>query len=127
MGQSQRPSASLLNSSLLLEELYLNVEKKVVVQLSNHSMLEAEFVWGEPEGEDARFCLIDIEPKHSRIASKSMFECLLRIKANELVDLNDLRIPCYIQETTAPVFLNLTGIVKGVTVDYFVSDPDSSQ
>jgi hypothetical protein len=116
-----------MKSSIQLEELYLNVEKLVKVQLCNHSMLEAEFIWGNPEGRDANMCHVEIDPCQGKIASKTIFECLVRITAKELMEIEDLRIPCYVQETTAPVFLNLTGYVKGVTVDYFVSDPVRSE
>jgi hypothetical protein len=127
LAQSQRPSASLVQSSLLLEELYLNVEKRVVVQLCNHSMLEADFIWGKPEGRDASTCHIEIDRCQGKIASKTMLDCLLRITAEELIEITDLRIPCYIQEMTAPTFLNLMGLVKGVTVDFYVADPTSSE
>ena len=45
--QAQRPKASFLESEILIEEMYLNVEHEINAKLCNHSVLEAEFQFGE--------------------------------------------------------------------------------
>lgn len=76
----------------------------------------------KPEGEDASNFEFKIEPKMGVLKSKSILECQIYIKPNSLCNLNDLRIPCYIQEMVEPLFLNLIGTVKGVSVCYYYSD-----
>lgn len=43
--QAQRPLVSFLNSEIVLNELYLNVETSLFVNICNHSVLETEFCW----------------------------------------------------------------------------------
>jgi hypothetical protein len=43
--QAQKPTVSLLNSEIVLNELYLNVETSFFVNICNHSVLETEFCW----------------------------------------------------------------------------------
>ena len=45
--QAQRPTVSLLNSEVMLNELYLNVEASLFVNICNHSVLETEFYWAK--------------------------------------------------------------------------------
>jgi len=45
--QAQTPTVSLLNSEVVLNELYLNVEASLFVNICNHSVLETEFFWAK--------------------------------------------------------------------------------
>lgn len=126
-GQSQRPSASLQQSSMEIDELYLEVEKRVNIRINNHSVLPAYFAWGPPEGKDADEFDIAIDPAQSVIDQKSTFDCSLRLIPRKLLEITDLRIPCYVRDMSTPLFLNLSGRVKGVSVDFFISDPDKRE
>lgn len=54
--------------------------------------------------------------------SKSVLDCKIQIKSSKLGDINDLRIPCYIHDATEPLFLNIKGITKGVSVNFYYSE-----
>lgn len=46
-GHAQRPAASFLHSEIHLDHLFLNIEHEFTYKLCNHSMLRADFVWGQ--------------------------------------------------------------------------------
>jgi hypothetical protein len=105
----------------------LGVEKQVLVRLTNHSLLNALFEWGEPEGLDSENFEIKIYPEQNYIPSKSGYECSMRITPKKILQsINDLRIPCVVQDMTKPIFLNLEGEVKGVSVEFSLSDTKNS-
>lgn len=49
-------------------------------------------------------------------------EGTIRITCLEMGVIDDLRIPCYVKDMTYPLFLNIRGIVKGVSVEYEITD-----
>ena len=53
-GQAQRPVASFLQSEIILDNLFLNIEQEFTFQLFNHSMLKADFVWGKVSFKDRK-------------------------------------------------------------------------
>lgn len=85
------------------------------------------FCFLKPEGEDASSFDIKIEPQSGILKSKSILDCRIHVKPYSLCNLNDLRIPCYIQDTSEPLFLNLIGSVKGVSVCYYYSHPGEEE
>lgn len=56
------------------------------------------------------------------IKNKSVLDCIISLKSAILGDINDLRIPCYVHNSTDPIFLDIKGCVKGVSVNYYFSD-----
>lgn len=54
--------------------------------------------------------------------SKSVVDCKLRIRVFKNGEITDLRIPCYVQNMPEPIFLDIKGFVKGVSVEYLISD-----
>ena len=54
--------------------------------------------------------------------SKCVLDCKIFIKSSKLGEINDLRLPCYVHETNAPIFLNLKGVTKGVSVNFYYSE-----
>ena len=48
--QAQRSSASFLESHVYADSLYVNVESIAIAKLCNHSVIQAEFTVGKPEG-----------------------------------------------------------------------------
>ena len=48
--QAQRSSASFLESHVYADSLYVNVESIAIAKLCNHSVIQAEFTFGKPEG-----------------------------------------------------------------------------
>ena len=56
------------------------------------------------------------------MVNKSLLEFKIKIKSSKLGYLNDLRIPCYINDALEPIFLKIIGKVHGVSVEYFLAN-----
>ncbi len=74
------------------------------------------------EGEDSKFVELSIEPRCGIMKSKSLLDLEIKILSSKIGDINDLRIPCFVNEMNEPLFLNIVGKVHGVSVDYYISN-----
>lgn len=120
--QVQRSNASFLESQVYADGLYLNVETIAIAKLCNHSVLQTEFKFGKPEGPDCETTKVRVEPSVGVLNGKSLLECKLHITPSELGDLPALLIPCYIKDMEYPIFIEVSGTVKGVSVNYYYTD-----
>jgi hypothetical protein len=69
-------------------------------------------------------CEIDIKQKTGKIAPFSLFEVSFEILSSQTGDFGRVRIPCYIEDTHEPLFVDFQGNVKGVSIMYCFSDRD---
>lgn len=123
----QKTYASFLESQIYIDSLYLDVEDIAIAKLVNHSVMETEFRFGQPEGAGSQLCKIRVEPERGVLKNKSVLDVKIFITSSTLGDLNDLRIPCYVKDMEYPLFVDLSGNVKGVSVNYyFTENADSS-
>ncbi len=54
--------------------------------------------------------------------SKCILDCKIFLKSSRIGEINDLRIPCYVHDATEPLFLNIKGNTKGVSVNFYYSE-----
>lgn len=84
----------------------------------------------KPQGADSSTCELefDYETKNGgTIEKKSTFEGTIRIKSVKLGPIEDLRIPCFIKDMSHPIFLSIRGLVKGVSIDFYVLDKTNKE
>ncbi len=120
--QVQRACASFVESEVTLDTLYLNVEDIAVARLCNHSVLETRFKFGKPEGAAVANCQVRVEPSEGVLMGRSVLDVKVFVTSCELGQLAELRIPCYVKDMEYPVFVEVKGVVKGVSVNYFYLD-----
>ena len=75
----------------------------------------------KPEGEDCENCSVQIEQISGVLKPKSMLEVRVNVTPFKLGEINDLRIPCYVQDMLDPIFVCVEAKVKGVSVNYYLS------
>lgn len=54
--------------------------------------------------------------------SKSILDCIVRMRISKLGEFNNIRVPCFVQEMDDPILLNINGLVKGVSAEFYLSD-----
>ena len=94
----------------------------IIILFQNPSDLSAL-----PEGQAAttrRLPRVRVEPRAGLLNGKSVLDCKIYITPSELGELSDIRIPCYIKDMEYPLFVELSGVVKGVSVNYYFTDSD---
>ncbi|CAF0775579.1 unnamed protein product [Brachionus calyciflorus] len=123
--QAQKPKITFENDEIVLEELYLNVEKVFLVHLVNHSNLGANFFWKKAVGRDSTFCDITIEEVMGYINGRSIKQFFVKIKANIVKSIDDLSLPCYINDTNETIYLNIKSVVKDIKVDILLRDDNN--
>ncbi|RNA24355.1 Deleted in lung and esophageal cancer 1, partial [Brachionus plicatilis] len=78
-----------------------------------------------PKGEDSSLCEIHYEQPDGEIPGRAIVQCLVRIKADKTTEINDLSLPCYLLDTDETIYLNIKGVVKGISVEIFVSNDET--
>ena len=70
---------------------------------------------------------MQIDPPNGILKSKTVRECLLKIKSKKIGDIKDLRLACYVKDMEDPLFLDIKGTVYGMSVDLFTFDNQTKE
>ncbi|NXJ92681.1 DLEC1 protein, partial [Corythaixoides concolor] len=116
----QTPQACLISSHLVFTEIYIGVPAKATSKLFNQTLLPAKYLWGKLVGSQAAFCSAVVSPASGTLGPNEEKEFSIELSANITGDLKDLALSCSIEDMTEPLFLSISGEVKGLHVTYSV-------
>uniref|UniRef100_A0A8C2TIS8 DLEC1 cilia and flagella associated protein n=1 Tax=Coturnix japonica TaxID=93934 RepID=A0A8C2TIS8_COTJA len=116
----QTPQACLISSHLVLTEMYTGIPVKATSKLFNQTRLPAKYSWGNLIGTQADFCSAAATPASGILAPNEEKEFCIELTANITGELKGLALSCGIEDMTEPLFLSISGEVKGLHVTYSV-------
>ncbi|XP_058689801.1 deleted in lung and esophageal cancer protein 1 [Poecile atricapillus] len=117
----QTPQACLISSHLVFTEIYTGIPVKATSKLFNQTLLPAKYLWGKLVGSQAASCSIVVSPASGILGPNEEKEFCIQLSANTVGELKDLMLSCSIEDMAEPLFLCISGEVKGVHVTYSVS------
>ncbi|XP_010127726.1 PREDICTED: deleted in lung and esophageal cancer protein 1, partial [Chlamydotis macqueenii] len=116
----QAPQACLISSHLVFTEIYTGVPAKATSKLFNQTLLPTKYLWGKLIGKQAAFCSAGVSPASGTLGPNEEKEFCIELSANIMGELKDLALSCSIEDMTEPLFLSISGEVKGLHVTYSV-------
>ncbi|NXA88274.1 DLEC1 protein, partial [Melanocharis versteri] len=116
----QTPQACLISSHLVFTEIYTGVPAKATSKLFNQTLLPAKYLWGKLIGSQAASCSIVVSPASGTLGPNEEKEFCIELSANTVGELKDLTLSCSIEDMDEPLFLSISGEVKGLHVTYSV-------
>ncbi|NXG51454.1 DLEC1 protein, partial [Psilopogon haemacephalus] len=116
----QTPQACLISSHLVFPEMYTGVPAKAASKLFNQTLLPARYLWGKLIGSQAAFCSVVVFPDRGTLGPNEEKEFCIELSANVVGELKDLVLSCSIEDMAEPLFLSISGEVKGLHVTYSV-------
>ncbi|NWX54276.1 DLEC1 protein, partial [Promerops cafer] len=116
----QTPQACLISSHLVFTEIYTGVPVKATSKLFNQTLLPAKYLWGKLIGSQAASCSIEVSPASGTLGPNEEKEFCIELSANIVGELKDLMLSCSIEDMSEPLFLSISGEVKGLHVTYSV-------
>ncbi|XP_074013742.1 deleted in lung and esophageal cancer protein 1 [Numenius arquata] len=116
----QTPQACLISSHLVFTEIYTGVPAKATSKLFNQTLLPAKYFWGKLIGSQATFCSAVVSPASGTLGPNEEKEFCIELSASIVGELKDLVLYCSIEDMIEPLFLSISGEVKGLHVTYSV-------
>ncbi|CAN8185146.1 unnamed protein product [Coccothraustes coccothraustes] len=116
----QTPRVCLISSHLVFTEIYTGIPVKATSKLFNQTLLPAKYLWGKPVGSQAASCSIVVSPASGTLGPNEEKEFCIELSANTVCELKDLTLSCSIEDMAEPLFLSISGEVKGLHVTYSV-------
>ncbi|NXT57877.1 DLEC1 protein, partial [Pluvianellus socialis] len=116
----QTPQACLISSHLIFTEIYTGVPAKATSKLFNQTLLPAKYLWGKLIGSQATFCSATVSPGSGTLGPNEEKEFCVELSANIVGELKDLVLSCSIEDMIEPLFLSISGEVKGLHVTYSI-------
>ncbi|KFV08281.1 Deleted in lung and esophageal cancer protein 1, partial [Tauraco erythrolophus] len=116
----QTPQACLISSHLVFTEIYTGVPAKATSKLFNQTLLPAKYLWGKLIGSQAAFCSAVVSPASGTLGPNEEKEFSIELSTNITGELKDLALSCSIEDMIEPLFLSISGEVKGLHVSYSV-------
>ncbi|NWI98515.1 DLEC1 protein, partial [Crypturellus undulatus] len=116
----QTPQACLMSSHLAFTEIYIGVPAKATIKLFNQTLLPAKYLWGELIGSQTAFCSATVSPPSGTLGPNEEKELCLEMTANIVGALKDLALSCSIEDMIEPLFLSISGEVRGLHVSYSI-------
>ncbi|NXA30447.1 DLEC1 protein, partial [Ibidorhyncha struthersii] len=114
----QTPQACLISSHLVFTDIYTGVPAKATGKLFNQTQLPAKYLWGKLTGSQAAFCSTAVSPASGTLGPNEEKEFCIELSASIVGELKDLALSCSIEDMTEPLFLSISGDVKGLHVTY---------
>nr|XP_060639346.1 deleted in lung and esophageal cancer protein 1 [Anolis sagrei ordinatus] len=123
----QSPQVCLLSSHLHFD-LSVGIPAEATIKLFNQTLLPTRFKWGEPFGRQASSYTVSITPESGILGPNEEKELRVGILTHSKDELKDLTLCCSIEDMLDPIFLAISGEVKGLHVTYSVpSDSDEKE
>ncbi|XP_070585983.1 deleted in lung and esophageal cancer protein 1 [Erythrolamprus reginae] len=123
----QVPQVCLLPSDLHFE-LSIGIAAEATAHLFNQTMLPTPFKWGELLGDQASLCALSISPEKGVLGPNEKRELRVVMTYNMKDKLKDLVLCCSIEDMSEPLFLSISGEVKGLCLSYLIPvDSDEEQ
>jgi len=115
----QSAKVCFMESSIEVEEVYLNTPAQVVgAQLVNQTPFPTEFRFGEVLGEQKDNCDVIITPSSGKLSPKQLIDLKAELTCNIKGQIDNIFIPCYIENNENPIILSINCFVKGLDVKF---------
>ncbi|XP_062982585.1 deleted in lung and esophageal cancer protein 1 [Elgaria multicarinata webbii] len=115
----QTPHVCLISSHLHFD-LSVGIPAEATVQLFNQTLLPTRFEWGELLGRQASSCVLSISPESGLLGPNEKKDLRVVIMTNTKDKLSDLALCCSIEDMLDPLFLAISGEVKGLRITYSI-------
>uniref|UniRef100_A0ABM5GMR3 Deleted in lung and esophageal cancer protein 1 isoform X2 n=1 Tax=Pogona vitticeps TaxID=103695 RepID=A0ABM5GMR3_9SAUR len=115
----QTPHVCLLSSHLHFD-LSIGIPAQATAELFNQTLLPTHFQWGELLGRQAASCVVTISPESGTLGPNEKQELRVVMMTTTKEKLDDLAMCCSIEDMLDPLFLALSGEVKGLHVTYSI-------
>ncbi|XP_048693431.2 deleted in lung and esophageal cancer protein 1 isoform X1 [Caretta caretta] len=116
----QTPRACLVSSHLVFSDISVGVPVQATVKLCNQTLLPAKYFWEELIGSQSAFCSASVSPRNGTLGPHEEKELCIELTANIMDELNDLTLCCSIEDMIEPLFMGISGQVKGLHVTYLI-------
>ncbi|NXE90540.1 DLEC1 protein, partial [Menura novaehollandiae] len=116
----QTPQACLISSHLVFTEIYTGVPANATSKLFNQTLLPAKYLWGKLIGSQAASCSLVVSPASGTLGPNEEKEFCIELSADMVGELKDLTLSCSIEDMAEPLFLSISGEVKGLHVTYSI-------
>ncbi|NXI71666.1 DLEC1 protein, partial [Anseranas semipalmata] len=116
----QTPQACLMSTHLSFTEIYTGIPVKATSKLFNQTLLPAKYLWGKLVGSQAAFCSATVSPPSGTLGPNEEKEFCIELTTSIVGELKDLVLSCSIEDMTEPLFLSISGEVKGLHVTYSI-------
>ncbi|NXC55181.1 DLEC1 protein, partial [Aleadryas rufinucha] len=116
----QTPQVCLISSNLVFTEIYTGVPAKATSKLFNQTLLPTKYLWGKLIGSQAALCSVMVSPASGILGPNEEKEFCIELSADTVGELKDLTLSCSIEDMAEPLFLSISGEVKGLHVIYSV-------
>lgn len=126
-GEVQSPMVCLSSCEICMEDVFKQVPVRYQAVLVNQTLLATEFKWGEIEGEHAKDCSIELDPVKGFINPREEKSITINFVTDRSGEFSDLRIPCFVEGLSAPLYLGLFADVKGLSASYKMSTDGTDQ
>ncbi|NWV34936.1 DLEC1 protein, partial [Grantiella picta] len=116
----QTPQVCLISNHLVFTKIYVGVPAKATRKLFNQTLLPTKYLWGKLIGSQAASCSIVVSPASGTLGPNEEKEFCIELTVNTECELKDLTLSCSIEDMAEPLFLSISGKVKGLRVTYSV-------
>ncbi|NXU16048.1 DLEC1 protein, partial [Pardalotus punctatus] len=116
----QTPQVCLISSCLVFTKIYAGVPAKATRKLFNQTLLPTKYLWGKLLGSQAASCSVVVSPASGTLGPNEEQEFCIELTVNTECELKDLTLSCSIEDMAEPLFLSISGKVKGLHVTYSV-------
>ncbi|NWV74595.1 DLEC1 protein, partial [Dasyornis broadbenti] len=116
----QTPQVCLISSHLVFTRIYTGVPAKATRKLFNQTLMPTKFLWGKLFGSQAASCSVVVSPASGTLGPNEEKEFCIELSVNTECELKDLILSCSIEDMAEPLFLSISGKVKGLHVTYSV-------
>ncbi|NWI87030.1 DLEC1 protein, partial [Pitta sordida] len=116
----QTPQVCLISSHLVFPEIYTGVPAEATTKLFNQTLLPAKYFWGKLTGSQAVSCSVTVSPASGTLSPNEEKEFCIELSADVVGELQGLALSCSVEDMAEPLFLRVSGEVKGLRVTYSV-------
>nr|XP_026694559.1 deleted in lung and esophageal cancer protein 1 isoform X1 [Ciona intestinalis] len=103
---------------VVLKETFVSVPQTSSVVLLNQTLFPTKFSFQELKGKQSEFCDVTVFPNKGILGPHERLELQVTFQCREVVEINEVYLPCYIEEMKNPIVLGFYSNVNALSVTY---------
>ncbi|KAK3541455.1 hypothetical protein QTP86_025941 [Hemibagrus guttatus] len=120
----QSPQVCLLNSQMVLPDLYVGVAQSGKATLFNQTLLPAHFMWNKLQGPQAHLCSASFTPSSGTVGPNEHMEISVSFTTYNDEELTEVVAACEVKGMERPLVLSFCSKAKGLSVSYSLPHTD---
>ncbi|KAG7317632.1 hypothetical protein KOW79_018667 [Hemibagrus wyckioides] len=120
----QSPQVCLLNSHMVLPDLYVGVAQSGKATLFNQTLLPAHFMWNKLQGPQAHLCSASFTPSSGTVGPNEHMEISVSFTTYTDEELTEVVAVCDVEGMERPLVLSFHSKAKGLSVSYSLPHTD---